>query len=64
MGDTRIQIYKNALKKIAAFDDAIGCEHLAATGSYGAFDEPASVANARKALNETDAKLAELEGGK
>lgn len=50
MGDTRIQIYKNALKKIAAFDDAIGCEHLAATGSYAAFDEPASVQLARKTL--------------
>jgi hypothetical protein len=50
-GDT-VAICINALSVIAAFDDAIGCEHLAATGSYGAFDEPASVEIARKALNE------------
>ena len=39
-----------ALEEIACFDDQGGTAHLAATGSYGRFDEPASVKIARQAL--------------
>jgi hypothetical protein len=39
-----------ALTEIACFDDVGANYRLAATESYGAFDEPASVQIARKAL--------------
>lgn len=41
---------KAALRTIATFDDARAGAHLAATGSYGRFDEPRSVQVAREAL--------------
>lgn len=39
-----------ALTEIACFDDKQGNARLAATGDYGAFDEPASVKIARAAI--------------
>lgn len=39
-----------ALERIAAFDDVMASNHLAQTGSYAQFDEPASVEIARAAL--------------
>ena len=41
---------KEALVQIAAFDDTSASERLAATGSYGSFDEPGSVEIARECL--------------
>jgi hypothetical protein len=41
---------KEALKKIAAYDDAAASAYLRATGSYASFDEPKSVEIARTAL--------------
>jgi hypothetical protein len=43
-----------ALREIAAFDDRGANEHLAKTGSYGAFDEPGAVETARAALAQLD----------
>lgn len=40
----------HALEDIAAFDDRLGSDRLAKTGSYGSFDEPGSVEIARTAL--------------
>jgi RecJ-like exonuclease len=40
-----------ALREIAAFDDTNANRHLEMTGSYAAFDEPASVAIARAILS-------------
>jgi len=44
--------YEEALRQIAAFDDARACQHLEQFGTYGQFDEPGSVQIARKALRE------------
>ena len=41
---------KEALTKIAAYTDDMASDHLAATGSYGRFDECYSVETARRAL--------------
>lgn len=46
----RIARLETALRQIASFDDAGANERLAATGSYGRFDEPGSVQIARAAL--------------
>lgn len=45
-----IERLREALKKIAAYDDHLAQKHLEETGSYGAFDEPGSVGMAREAL--------------
>jgi hypothetical protein len=42
---------REALRKIAAFDDKDASSMLALTGSYGMFDEPGSVQIAREALS-------------
>lgn len=42
---------REALVQIAAYDDTRANGRLALTGSYGMFDEPASVEIARAALN-------------
>ena len=42
---------REALEKIAAFNDVAGSQQLADTGSYTAFDEPGSVEIARASLN-------------
>lgn len=41
---------REALEKIAAFDDQFASARLERTGSYSLFDEPGSVAAARAAL--------------
>lgn len=41
---------REALKKIAAYDDEGANQHLERTGSYGRFDEPGAVQVARAAL--------------
>ena len=41
---------REALTKIATFDDLFASDRLATNGSYGAFDEPGSVEIAREAL--------------
>jgi len=45
---------REALEKIAAFDDSAANTHLRVTGSYAGFDDPASVAIARAALPRPD----------
>ena len=49
---------REALKKIAAYDDEGGNHMLKSRGSYASFDEPGSVEIARRALNSepSDAK--------
>jgi len=50
----RIQKLEAALTKIADFDDVGANAYLAASGSYGRFDEPGSVCTARIALNKEE----------
>jgi len=45
---------KEALTKIAAYTDDMASDHLAATGSYGRFDECYSVETARRALESSN----------
>ncbi len=42
--------YEDALRKIAAYDDAAANAYLRATGSYRGFDEPGAVEMARVVL--------------
>ena len=48
--NARIAALREALTEIAAFDDKFANKYLASHGSYGGFDEPASVMIARAAL--------------
>ncbi len=48
--NARIAALREALTEIGAFDDKLANEYLASHGSYGGFDEPASVMTARDAL--------------
>lgn len=52
-------VAERALRKIAAFDDVGASEVADLTGSYGCFDEPASVQVSRAALSE----IRDLTGG-
>lgn len=45
-----IERLREALRKIAAYNDHLAQKHFEETGSYGAFDEPGSVGIAREAL--------------
>ena len=45
-----IAALREALTEIGAFDDKLANEYLASHGSYGGFDEPASVMIARAVL--------------
>lgn len=46
----QISILAEALNRIACYDDTGANARLTATGSYGSFDEPASVQIARDAI--------------
>lgn len=48
---------REALRKIAAFDDVGASAYLKNHGSYGMFDEPGSVRIAREALDKTTTPL-------
>jgi hypothetical protein len=45
------------LRQIAALDDKLANDRLAATGSYSGFDEPGSVKIAREILSELGASV-------
>lgn len=48
--------FREALTKIAAYDDERASKLLELTGSYGGFDEPGSAQIARAALEQPDSK--------
>lgn len=50
MAVEEIERLREALRKIAAYDDAAANAYLRATGSYSTFDEPGSVEMARGVL--------------
>ena len=56
-------ILLGALNLIACWDDEVGNRHLATFGSYGAFNEPASVRTSRQALEIYQASVLALPPG-